>query len=87
MGVAAVFFATASFSMISTISKLEARLAAVGCGHHDGVGVDFGDTEVATEVNQVKRAEFAGDLDDAHVARGASEDGDAGDVGTSKVQP
>jgi len=84
---AAVFFGTASSSMKSEISRLEARLAAVRCGYHNRIGVDFGDTEVAAEVNQVKRTEFAGDLDNAHIAGRAREDGDASDVGTSKVQP
>ena len=61
------------------------RLSVVGGGDHDGVGVDFGDAEVAAEMNEVEGAEFAGDLDDAHVTGGAGEDGDAGDVGPGEV--
>src|ERR1700722_8110986 len=62
-------------------------LAAVGGGDHDGVGVDAGDAEVAAEMDEVEGAEFAGDVDDAHVAGGAGEDGDAVDVGADEVQP
>ena len=60
---------------------------AVGGGDHDGVGVDLGDAEVAAEVNEVEGAEVAGDLNDAHVARGAGEDGNAIDVGAGEMQP
>ena len=62
-------------------------LFAVGGGDHDGVGIDFGDAEVAAEVDEVEGAEFAGDLNDVHVLAGAGEDGDAGDVGAGEVKP
>ncbi len=64
-----------------------AGLASWGGGDHDGAGVDFGDAEVAAEVDEVERAQVAGDLDDVHVAGGAGEDGDAVDVGAGEVQP
>ena len=36
---------------------------------------------MAAEVDEVEGAEFAADLDDAHIAPGAGENGDAGDIG------
>jgi hypothetical protein len=42
---------------------------------------------VAAEVDEVEGAEFAGNLDDAHIARGAGEDGHAGDIGTGEAEP
>lgn len=63
------------------------ELFAIGGGDHDGVGVDAGDAEVAAEVDEVEGAEFTGDLDDAHVAGSAGEDGDAGNVWTVEAQP
>ena len=62
-------------------------LATVGGRNHDGVGVDMGDTEVAAEMDEVEWAEFAGDVNDAHVARRASEDGDTVDIRTDEVEP
>jgi hypothetical protein len=46
-----VFCIALSPSMIAKKTKLEATLATVGRGHHDGVGVDLGDAEVTAEVN------------------------------------
>ena len=62
-------------------------LFAVGCGDHDGVGIDLGDAEVAAEMNKIERAKFAGDLDDAHVAGGTGEDRDSSDVRTGEAEP
>jgi len=42
---------------------------------------------VAAEMDEVEGAEFAGDLNDAHVAGGAGEDGDAGDVRAGETKP
>ena len=60
---------------------------AIGSRNHDGVGIHFRDAEVAAKVDQVEWPEFTGDLDDAHVAGRAAENGYAGDVGACKVQP
>jgi hypothetical protein len=49
-------------------ARVRYALAAVGGWDHDGVGVDVGDAEVAAEMDEVEGAEFAGDVDDAHVA-------------------
>jgi hypothetical protein len=62
-------------------------LFAVGGGDHDGIGVDPGDAEMSAEVDEVERAQLAGDLNDAHVAGGAGENGDAGDVRAVEVKP
>lgn len=42
---------------------------------------------MSAEVDEVERAQDAGDLDEVHVARGADEDGDVVDFGTVEVQP
>ena len=42
---------------------------------------------MATEVDEVERAEGSGDLDEVHVAGGADEDGDVVDLGSVEVQP
>src|ERR1700678_2211823 len=70
-----------------TIFVAHNGLLAGGSGNHDGVGVNLGNAEVAAEVDEVEGAKFAGDLDDAHIARGAGEHCDAGDVGASEVKP
>lgn len=54
---------------------------------HDGVGVYFGDAEVAAEVEEIEGAELAGDFDDGHFARGAEEDGEVVYVGSVEVHP
>ena len=62
-------------------------LSAVGSRNHDCVWIDLRDSEVAAEMNQIKRTERSGDLDQVHIARGTNEDGDIVDLGTVEVQP
>jgi hypothetical protein len=59
----------------------------VGGWDHDCVGVDLGDAEVPAKVDEIEGAELARNLDDVHVAGGAAEDGNAGDVGAVEVKP
>lgn len=61
--------------------------AAGRCGDHDGVWVDFGDAEVAAEVEQVEGADGAGDFDEVHGAGAAEQDGDVADFGAFEVEP
>src|ERR1700748_206141 len=71
-------------------AKNQARqdyLSAVGSRNHNSVWVDLRDTEVAAEMDQVERAQLAGDLNDAHVVWGAGENGNASDVWAGEVQP
>lgn len=42
---------------------------------------------MAAEMDQVERAKFAGDLDDAHIARGEDEDNNTADVRARVMQP
>ena len=62
-------------------------LAVVGGGNHDSAGVDFGNAEVATEMDEIKRAKIACDLDHVHRLRSANKDVDVVDVCASEVQP
>jgi hypothetical protein len=62
-------------------------LAAFGCGDHDGVGIDFRDSEVSAEVEEVEGAEGTGDLDEIHVAGAADEYGYVVDLGAVEVEP
>jgi hypothetical protein len=57
------------------------------CWDHDGAGVDFGNAEVAAEMDQVERAEGTGDFDSGHLAGAAEEDGDVVDLTVLEVEP
>ncbi len=63
------------------------RLVAGWGGDHDGVGVDFGNAQVAGEVEQIEGADGAGDLDNVHAARAAEHNGKVADFGAFVVEP
>jgi hypothetical protein len=75
------------FFLQASIELTKAALSTVWGWNHDGVGINFWDAEVSAEMNEVEGPEFAGDLDDAHVAGRAGEHGNAGDVRAGEVQP
>ncbi len=63
-------------------------MLAAGRGwHHYGVGIHFGDAEMAAEVKEIQRAQQAGYLDDVHVALRADEDGNIVDFSSVEVKP
>ena len=62
-------------------------LTIVGRGNHDCARVYFRDAEVTTQMDQIKRAKIARDLDHVHIFGAARQNRQAIDVRPGEVQP